>query len=242
MYGGGCVAYQDSGLAQVLIAELGAWDTSYCDGCGNNGQWQSDLKRDAFRAEGRRLVGRVAEALGRDFAVRFDDHTVRSRRGPGNPAAAAAFRAHGAKRVAAMLEGFQQAHGRGDSRCDDTRFGERLAEPPGQWLREARSGTVKRVRLLLSPDFSVGFPVEVVVDGEAGYVDADMLGISDSLRRDLEAFQEWWDEHADVDEDDDTAEDLEWEVWRRTGSGLLQRLQSELGEDYFVTWAGTSTS
>ena len=87
----------------------------------------------------------------------------------------------------------------------------------------------------LSPDYSVAFPVEVVVDGSAAYVDADMLGISDSLQRDIEKFQEWWDQHAD--DETNSTKDPEFEQWSQNGIRLVKRLQSELGADYFVTWS-----
>ena len=89
----------------------------------------------------------------------------------------------------------------------------------------------------LSPDLFVGFPVEVVVDGRPGYVDPDMLGISESLSRDLERFQDWWERHGADDEDaGDPSQDVEWDNWRQHGNQLVKRLQSELGDDYVVAW------
>ena len=111
------------------------------------------------------------------------------------------------------------------------------AEEPGRWLREVRAETTSRVRVMISPDVSVGFPVEVVVDGKPGYVDASMLGISASLRHDLEAFQNWWELHTwNGEEVTGVGDEAEWTEWSRQGTRLVERLQSELGEDYHVTW------
>ena len=64
-----------------------------------------------------------------------------------------------------------------------------------------------------------------------------MLGISATLRQDLESFQQWWEQHAwDDGERTAATAEPEWALWRRQGIQLVQRLQAELGEDYFVTW------
>ena len=101
-----------------------------------------------------------------------------------------------------------------------------------------RAETTRRVRVMISPDMFVGFPVEVVVDGKAGYVDASMLGISASLAHDLEALQAWWELHtSDGDEVPGAGDEAEWADWGRQGTLLVERLQAELGEDFYVTWS-----
>jgi hypothetical protein len=121
---------------------------------------------------------------------------------------------------------------------------------PGQWLRDVKSMTAGKVPVRLSPDYLVGFPVEVVVSGHPGYVGPSMLGISAALARDLEAFQEGWEERfpfdGDDDDDDDyedvdpnTVDDPSWTTWEQSGWRLVERLQAELGPDCEVTWIDT---
>jgi hypothetical protein len=239
LYWGSPVAYEDSGLDDDLIAELEAWDTHYYDRVGADGQWRSQALHDAHQTEGVRLARLVADALGRQFAVEFEQRTMRSRRRPAVPAAAAAFSAHGHQREAELHTIMDQVV-QDSTDADDDPAPERVAASrPGQWLREVRSETTRRVRVRLSPDFAVGFPVEVVVNGQAGYVDGDMLGISASLTHDLEDFQERWERHAwdddELDDDDDGPDDPECATWLQQGSRLVERLQAELGNDYYVT-------
>jgi hypothetical protein len=237
LYWGSPVPYENSGLEDDLIAELQAWDTSYYDRVGAEPEGRLPASTDAHRAEGARLAQRVADALGSAFGVEFDQRRVQSRHRPTSPDAAAAFKAHGARQQAALLTLMQQAAQ--DPGADGlSTTSEELPEEPGQWLREVRARTTRRVRVLISPDHYVGFPVEVVVDGRAGYVDAAMLGVSASLRRDLEEFQDWWELHAWDDEDEETNADEEaaWAAWMDQGSQLVERLQSELGDDYYVSW------
>jgi hypothetical protein len=241
LYWGSSVAYEDSGLDRDLTAELEAWDARYYDRVRPDGRWRSQASHDAHQTEGVRLAQRVADALGRAFAVEFDERIVRSRHRPATLAAAAAFTAHGNRREA-ELHSIMEQSAHESSREDNTAPNRTPATQPGQWLREVRSETTKRVRVRLSPDLSVGIPVEVVVNGQPGYVDGHMLGISASLTRDLEDFQEWWEQHSwddDEQDDDDEAapEDPAWASWRQQGSRLVERLQAELGDDYYVTWA-----
>jgi hypothetical protein len=120
---------------------------------------------------------------------------------------------------------------------------------PAPWLNDIASRSSVRVPVHLSPDWFVGFPVEVVVDGCPGYVDPSMLGISDGLRRDLESFQIWWEAHASIDDDapDDAAPEGQpesyqgWREWNRTGWELVHRLQLELGTSCEVLWIGHQT-
>jgi hypothetical protein len=96
------------------------------------------------------------------------------------------------------------------------------------------------VRVHLSPDLFVGFPVEVVEGGSPGYVSAHMLGISDVLARDLEAFQEWWENLGGGDDDlVPGPQDPAWRQWDAEGWQLVKRLQDELGPEYDVVWIGS---
>jgi hypothetical protein len=240
MYWGKQVAYEDSGLDQDLISDLQAWDTSYCEGF-RNGRWQSKALRKAHELEGRRLAHRVAEAIGRDFSVEFDGQSARSPHKPTTPAAAGALKAHRNQRAAELRELHEFAMSRTEHQTpgQGAPVDECPVTQPGQWLRDVRSRTVRRVRVRVSPDHFVGFPVEVVVDGEPGYVDAEMLGISESLRHELEELQKWWEQHAwDDDDDDDRDDDVQDPGrirWGQEHARLVQSLQLELGDDFYVT-------
>jgi hypothetical protein len=236
LYWGSPVAYGRSGLDDELIAELQAWDIAYYDRVDADGQWRSVAAGDAHQIEGAGLAQRVADALGRSFAVELDERIFQSARPPASPTAPAAFKAHAGEQRAGMRRTMAMALEADREDCSG-RDAPEVATQPGLWLREVRARTTKRVRVVLSPDDLVVFPVEVVVDGRPGYADADMLGISATLRQDLESFQQWWEQHA-WDDDAGTAATVqpEWAQWRRQGIQLVQRLQAELGEDYFVTW------
>jgi hypothetical protein len=237
LYWGSSVAYEHSGLDDDLVAELEAWDTSYYDRVNTGGQWRSAAAHDAHRIEGARVAQRVADALGRAFAVEVDERIVQSRHPPASPASAAAFEAHRGEREAELHRFMEYAASQaGHDHCLQTAE-HHLASQPGQWLRELRAETTKRIRVVLNPEDAVCFPVEVVVDGQPGYVDADMLGVSATLRQDLESFQDWWEQHArDDDEGTDASEEPEWAQWSRQGIQLVERLQAELGDEYYVTW------
>lgn len=124
------------------------------------------------------------------------------------------------------------------------------AAEPGEWLRDVAAHTAGKVRVHLSPDWSVGFPVEVVVGGNPGYVGPCMLGITDALARDLQLFQSWWEEHSSFDDETDDETDTEeetdektedgrgWSQWHREGRRLVDRLQAELGPSCDVVWIG----
>ena len=144
------------------------------------------------------------------------------------------------------------------------------SEEDACWLDGVTAGPSGRVRVHLSVDAFVGFPVEVEevdgpafqaavafaglqpedVDGIFACVGPEMLGISAFLAEDLKSFQRWWEEHGDpfgsddVDEEDEEDEAVEedpaWARWRATGWQLVDRLQVELGPRYDVTWDGQS--
>jgi hypothetical protein len=135
-----------------------------------------------------------------------------------------------------------------------------------RWLDGVSAGPSGKVRVRLSPDDVVDFPVEVEevsgpafdaavsfvglqpkdVGGIFGYVSPEMLGISTSLAEELRSFQRWWERHSDPfgddeaenEEDDAVEDDPAWEQWHATGWDLVERLQAELGSRYAVAWAG----
>jgi hypothetical protein len=135
-----------------------------------------------------------------------------------------------------------------------------------RWMDGVIAGPSGKVRVQLSPDDLVDFPVEVEevdgpafsaavafaglqpedVDGIFGYVSPEMLGISTSLAEELRSFQRWWAEQSDQFNDDEDDEEVDiavenddaWEQWRATGWDLVDRLQAELGSRYEVSWAG----
>ena len=112
---------------------------------------------------------------------------------------------------------------------------DRSSSYPGEWLRGVAPGPSGRVGIHVSLDWGVEFPVEVVEAGNPGYVDAEMLGISDRLAGDLVALQAWWSEHTSMGEPDG-ADDPGWARWHREGAELVKRLQAELGPRYEVVW------
>lgn len=113
-------------------------------------------------------------------------------------------------------------------------------EPPGQWLRDVRDHASGPVQVQLSCDWFVGFPVEMFVEGQPAYVGPEMLGLSQALTDDLIAHQRWWEEHASFDDDGERSEgDVEragWRRWGEDGAYLVERLRTELGPGYEVTW------
>lgn len=111
---------------------------------------------------------------------------------------------------------------------------------PGEWLHDVAPGSSGRVRVHLSPDWLVELPVEVVDAGQPGYLEAEMLGISDGLARDLVAFQAWWEEHTGLDDvvEGEIDANPDWAAWDREGWDLVVRLQTELGPRYEVVWIG----
>jgi hypothetical protein len=87
------VPYNESGLDAALVAELRAWEASYY-ACLDDFEWRNRKLESAFNAQGARLAGRVAGALGSMFAVALPDgRIVRASGPPTSPAAAAAFSA-----------------------------------------------------------------------------------------------------------------------------------------------------
>ena len=233
---GSTVKYENSGLDDDLIAELERWDQAYYDAQQDDGEWRSPQGEAAFEHEGIRLAHRAADALGAGFAVEMAGRTIRSQHSPESPSAAAAFEAH-AEREQAELERITnhlQTAGRSDT---DLPPAAAWPTEAGAWLRDVASNTTHRVRVNLSPDLYVGFPVEVVVGGKPLYVDADKLGISESLGRDLEEFQDWWERHRTDDEGGhDPSDDAAWEQWVQRGEQLVRRLQTELGDGCYVAW------
>ena len=91
--GGGPVDYEDACLPAGLVADLEAWEASYCDGLDDELEWRSRDLEKAHAALGAELARRVAEALGSRFVIQGDGGKVRSGGPPTSPDAAAAFTA-----------------------------------------------------------------------------------------------------------------------------------------------------
>ncbi len=109
----------------------------------------------------------------------------------------------------------------------------------GEWLDRVVPGPSNKVAVHLSPDWGIEFPVEVVVDGGPGYVDAATLGVSDRLAGDLTAWQAWWDDHTSLGQGvDGDGTDPGWARWQQEGAELVKRLQAELGDRCEVIWNG----
>jgi hypothetical protein len=95
------------------------------------------------------------------------------------------------------------------------------------------------VRVRLSPEVGVDFPVEVFAGHGFGYVNGPMLGISPGLEADLIRWQRWWQDRVGWgDEDDDASVDAsgEWTRWHDGGAALRERLEVELGPGFDVAW------
>jgi hypothetical protein len=106
---------------------------------------------------------------------------------------------------------------------------------PATWIRELPRSTDGRIRVQLSPDFFVDFPVEVFGEHGPGYVSAEMLGVSDELGSDLPTWQLWFDDHMDTGREPmEMGPQPEWDEWESRGEALLQRLRTELGPDFDV--------
>jgi hypothetical protein len=111
-------------------------------------------------------------------------------------------------------------------------------EKSGEWLRQVQSEKVGRVRIQLSPEVLVEFPVEVFVGHGPGYVTAHMLGISPELEADLSQWLRWWQARVglgDIDDEEVDDEASEWSHWNQAGDRLCQRLKEELGPGFHVS-------
>ena len=92
------VPYEVSRLSGDLVRDLQVWEESYYRGLHKEFAWRSDAMRSAFTVEGKRLARWLADELGDEFSVEYDNpamsgkHRVRGSGPPRNPAAAAAFR------------------------------------------------------------------------------------------------------------------------------------------------------
>lgn len=91
----GPVAYQDTRLEHDLVSDLRSWDATYYAGLTSGYEWRSpDLAGRYYRA-GARLARRIAEQIGDDFQVQYDQgDTHRRVRAAGpvrNEEAASAF-------------------------------------------------------------------------------------------------------------------------------------------------------
>lgn len=110
-----------------------------------------------------------------------------------------------------------------------------MARHPAAWIRRLQRVSEGPVRVQLSPDFLVEFPVEVFAAHGPGYVSAEMLGLSDELGSDLTAWQRWFDDHTDTGREPmELGPEPEWDDWRRQGDALRARLRQELGPGFDV--------
>lgn len=111
-------------------------------------------------------------------------------------------------------------------------------EKSGEWLRQVQSKTAGQVRVRLSPEVLVEFPVEVFLGHGLGYVTGRMLGIRPELEADLIQWLRWWQERVglgDVDDEEVDDEAADWSHWNQAGDRLCQRLKEELGPEFHVS-------
>lgn len=110
-----------------------------------------------------------------------------------------------------------------------------MLRQPAAWIRHLQRVGEGPVRVRLSPDFYVEFPVEVFAEHGPGYVSAEMLGLSDELGSDLTAWQRWFDDHTDTGREPmEMGPESEWDEWSRLGDALRARLRQELGPGFDV--------
>lgn len=94
------VAYAQTGLDPVLVADLIRWEIGYYDALDADFTWRSAELARAFTADGVALALRLAVQLGAGFDIEFASYETgvarrrfRSQLPADNPRAAAAFRA-----------------------------------------------------------------------------------------------------------------------------------------------------
>lgn len=94
------------------------------------------------------------------------------------------------------------------------------------------------IRVHLSCDYAVDFPIEMYVDGHLGYVAPSRLRLSVTLVRDLRDLQQQWEHLPDPDLDEGEgatdADEAAWDSWGQRRELLLERLRTELGPEYSV--------
>lgn len=108
---------------------------------------------------------------------------------------------------------------------------------PDRWLRDLQAATTGSVRVQLSPEVFVDFPVEVFDHRGPGYVSAETLGISQPLEVDLTRWLRWWQDRVGFGDEGGEDEEMdadEWRQWNEDGARLLERLKDELGPGFEV--------
>jgi hypothetical protein len=91
------------------------------------------------------------------------------------------------------------------------------------------------VRVQLSAEIGVDFPVEVFDERGPGFVQPGTLGLTHDLEGDLIAWLRWWQQHVSPGgEEIAGGDDREWEQWSEEGRVLCERVQQELGGEFLV--------
>jgi hypothetical protein len=97
------------------------------------------------------------------------------------------------------------------------------------------AGRETPVKVQLSVEIGVQFPVEVFDQHGPGFVQPGSLGLSEPLVHDLTAWLQWWQRHVNATGADVVGgDDSEWRSWKQEGDWLARRLQTELGSDFRV--------
>ena len=63
------------------------------------------------------------------------------------------------------------------------------------WIDRLVTQTGEPVRVQLSPEPGISFPVEVFAGSKPGFVSPGTLGLSQQLERDLIDWLRWWGQH-----------------------------------------------
>lgn len=106
---------------------------------------------------------------------------------------------------------------------------------PEACIRDLLARTKGPVRVQLSSEVGVEFPVEVFDERGPGYVGSGTLGLSRELAHGLVLWHRWWEDHVDWCGSEETAgTDEEWREWSEEGDRLLERLRQQLGPAFQV--------
>jgi hypothetical protein len=104
-----------------------------------------------------------------------------------------------------------------------------------EWIDRLVAESTTPVRVQLSPEQEVGFPVEVFVEHGPGFVGPGALGLSQELETDLIEWLRWWQHHISPGGDEVVGGgEAEWHRWGQERERLRKRLQSELGGEFRV--------
>ncbi|CAN5146992.1 hypothetical protein BH09ACT12_BH09ACT12_37010 [soil metagenome] len=114
-------------------------------------------------------------------------------------------------------------------------MGEQQERQAADWIDRLVAQTDQPVKVQLSPEQGVAFPVEVFGEHGPGFVGQGTLGLSLHLEDALMCWLRWWQRHVSPGGDEVVdGDDVEWRRWSHEGERLRQALQQELGREFLV--------